>query len=166
MTPRILVAGVGNIFLGDDAFGVEAVRALSSEELPERVRVADYGTSGMHLAFDLLDGFEALILVDATPRGEEPGTVSLLDLGDGTGVTGSVPAALDAHGMQPDAVLRLLGELGGRVEKVFVVGCEPSDVEHRTGLSDPVREAIPEALRVVRTLVRELAVTTATTEEV
>ncbi len=166
MTPSILVAGVGNIFLGDDAFGVDAVRALASEVLPEDVRVADYGTSGMHLAFDLLDGFEALVLVDATPRGEPPGTVSLLDLGDGTDVTASATVALDAHGMQPDAVLGLLGELGGRVAKVFVVGCEPSDVDHRTGLTAPVREAIPEALRVVRTLVRELTTTTATIEEV
>lgn len=166
MTPRILVAGVGNIFLGDDAFGVEAARALACEEVPQDVCVADYGTSGMHLAFDLLDGFEALVLIDATPRGEAPGTVSLLDLGDGTEVTASATVALDAHGMQPDAVLGLLGELGGRVEKVFVVGCEPSDVEHRAGLTAPVREAIPEALRVVRTLVRELTGTTAATEEV
>ncbi len=151
MTARVLVAGVGNIFLGDDGFGVEVARALARRELPERVHVGDYGTSGMHLAFDLLDGYDMTILVDAAPRGEEPGTVSVLDL------RGSVPrphgGPPDGHGMHPEAVLSVLDMLGGSPGHMLVVGCEPVDTGQRMGLSRPVERAVGVAVRKIEELV-------------
>lgn len=150
MSPRVLVAGIGNIFLADDGFGVEVARRLREVDLPGQVQVGDYGTSGMHLAFDLLDGYDTAILVDATPRGEPPGTLSVLQPSD-TGRRGS--AQLDAHGMQPDAVLALLEQLGGVAPRVLVLGCEPAETERRIGLSAPVERAVAGAVRKVVQLV-------------
>jgi hydrogenase maturation protease len=167
--PRVLVAGIGNIFLGDDGFGVEVVRRLATRRLPEWVHVADYGIAGMHLAYDLLGGYRTTILVDATARGREPGTVCLIELdppaGEATRSAGEGKAAtkgaggtgprrpLDAHGMQPEAVLELLELLGGDAGRVLVVGCEPADVGHRIGLSAPVSRAVDEAVRLVHELI-------------
>ena len=131
-TPKVLVAGVGNVFLGDDGFGVEVARRLATESLPDWVRVGDFGIRGVHLAYELLEGYEAAILVDAAPRGEAPGTVYVIEpdldgepdpaVEDGTGVL------VDAHGMEPDAVFALLKALGGDIPKLLVVGCEPAEV--------------------------------------
>ena len=101
MTGRMMIAGVGNIFLGDDGFGVEVARRLADADLPGWVRVADYGISGMHLAYDLAEGFETTILIDASPRGEPPGTVYVMELSAGTWGRVGKPADADAHGMQP-----------------------------------------------------------------
>jgi hydrogenase maturation protease len=149
MRPKVLVAGIGNIFLGDDGFGVEVIKELERVVLPSWVQIADYGISGMHLAYDLLGGYETTILVDATPRGEVPGTVYVIE----ADVEG-LPAgpAVDAHGMQPDAVFRLLGMLGGDAGQVLVVGCEPACADSGMGLSEPVRAAVPEAVRLVTEL--------------
>jgi hydrogenase maturation protease len=153
-TPRVLVAGVGNVFLGDDGFGVEVARRLAEADLPAWVQVADFGIRGVHLAFELLDGYDAAILVDATPRGGTPGTLYVLepeagsDGGDGT--------LVDAHGMEPGAVLALLGALGGSPGRLLVVGCEPADVRERMGLSEPVADAVDDAVRAVRDLLEEL----------
>lgn len=148
---KVLVAGVGNIFLSDDGFGVEVARRLAGETLPEGVKVADFGIRGVHLAYELLDDYDAAILVDAAPRGGQPGTLYVIE----PRLTPNPQAAalLDAHGMQPDAVLGLLGMLGGHVDQVYVVGCEPSSVEEGIGLSEPVERAVDEAVRVVRGLV-------------
>ncbi len=152
MSRKVLVAGVGNIFLGDDGFGVEVARRLSAETLPEGVRVADFGIRGIHLAYELLNGYDTAILVDATARGGQPGTLYVIEPRvDST--SDQSAALLNAHGMQPDAVLELLGVLGGGVERVFVIGCEPSTVEEGIGLSEPVERAVDEAVRVVRALV-------------
>ena len=146
---RILVAGVGNVFLGDDGFGVEVANRLSSLALPEHVRVADFGIRGVHLAYELLErGYETTILVDATPRGGEPGTVYLLEpdlehLGHG----GADLA--DAHGMDPRAVFGLLARLGGTPGRVLIVGCEPARTEEEMGLSEPVSAAVDEAVRMI-----------------
>ncbi|MBB5152578.1 hydrogenase maturation protease [Saccharopolyspora phatthalungensis] len=148
MRARVLIAGIGNVFLGDDGFGVEVARRLADVELPPWAQVADYGISGVHLAFDLLGGYDTTILVDATPRGEEPGTISVLELRDGDRI-GTTGAAFDGHGMQPDAVLALLDTLGGDAGRVLIVGCEPADLGHRIGLSDPVRRAVDPAVRKV-----------------
>ncbi len=119
MSGKTLVAGVGNIFLGDDGFGSEVARRLMGSGLPDGVRVADYGTSGMHLAYDLSSGYETAILIDASPRGEPPGTVSVLDVDARPGPGPAAPglpagaALFDGHGMQPDVVLGMLGMLGG-----------------------------------------------------
>jgi hydrogenase maturation protease len=146
---NVLVAGVGNIFLGDDGFGVEVARRLSTVDLPAGVQVRDYGVSGMHLAYDLLDGFDTTILVDATSRGDVPGTVYVVELDPVPEPTGSV----DAHGMQPDLVLGLLRLLGGSCPRVLLVGCEPASVTDHIGLSPPVAAAVDAAVRAVLELV-------------
>jgi len=153
MTGSVLVAGVGNIFLGDDGFGVEVARRLLAEPLPENVRVADYGIRGVHLAYQLLDGYDTLILVDAVSRGEPPGTVFVIepDLGLGTPLNG-VPPAMNAHDLDPASVLGLVRHLGGRIDRVLVVGCEPQQTDERMGLSEPVQRAVGEAARLVREL--------------
>jgi hydrogenase maturation protease len=159
VTGRTLVAGVGNIFLGDDGFGVEVARRLAGVPLPEHVRVADYGISGMHLAYDVADGYELAILVDAAPRGGEPGTVTVLevepqhrrDLDAAGPLAGSM--LFDAHGMQPDIVLGTLQMLGAAACRVLVVGCEPASIDYRIGLSEPVDAAVAEAVRIVTGLV-------------
>lgn len=152
---RVLVAGIGNVFLGDDGFGVEVVRRLDMSTLHDGVDVVDYGIRGVHLAYDLLDGrWDTVVLVDAVPLDEPPGTLAVLEV-DPTGDPDLVgAAALDAHGMHPAAVLALLRDLGGTVDRVLVVGCAPAVVEERMGLSDPVAAAVDEAVRVVADVVR------------
>lgn len=155
MTGRTLIAGIGNIFLSDDGFGVEVARRLTAEHLPDGVTVVDYGIRGMHLAYDLASGFDAAILVDATARGGAPGTIYVIepDLPSGPAepAAGSDPQPLlDAHGMEPDVVLGLLDVLGGdRPGRIIVVGCEPASVGAGMGLSEPVMASVDEAVRVV-----------------
>jgi hydrogenase maturation protease len=160
VTDKVLVAGVGNIFLGDDGFGVEVARRLAGAVLPEWVSVADYGISGMHLAYDLASGFETAILIDAVPRGGEPGTIYVIEperrmepavAGPGGPLAGG--ALFDAHGMQPDVVFGILDLLGARAGRVLIVGCEPANTDYGMGLSAPVAAAVDEAVRVVLDLV-------------
>jgi hydrogenase maturation protease len=144
-----MVAGIGNIFLGDDAFGVELARRLTAETLPASVRVADYGIRGMHLAYDLLEmAPDTTILLDAISRGDEPGTLYVLEIGSGD-VPGIEPSAVDAHGMTPDAVLALLDNLGGSAGRTLLVGCEPANTEEGIGLSTTVAAAVDRAVGVV-----------------
>ncbi len=156
MANPILVAGIGNLFLSDDGFGPEVVRRLvepGQQPLPERVRVVDYGIRGMHLAYDLLDGYDALVIVDAVPRGSGPGDVTVLEVGpDDLG-----EGEFDAHGMNPVAVLGTLGSLGGTLPPTFVVGARPMSVEEGIGLSEPVAAAVPEAVAAVRRLLLRIA---------
>jgi hydrogenase maturation protease len=152
--PRILVAGIGNIFLGDDGFGVEVANRLSGDRVPDHVSVADFGIRGVHLAYELLDGYETVVLVDALPRGEAPGTVCVLEP-DRSQLSA---APMDAHSMDPAAVLATLEELGGSVDRLLVVGCEPASVEEGIGLSEPVAAAVDDAVRVVLDLVSEASV--------
>jgi hydrogenase maturation protease len=152
MTSRVLVAGVGNLFLGDDGFGPEAARRLSAIDLPDEVRVVDYGIRGMHLAYDLLDGCDRLILLDALPRGGRPGDVVVLEVGAEDVGDVEVAAEFDAHGMAPVAVLGSLASLGGSLPPTIVVGCEPLDVEEGIGLSAPVAAAVDVAVDAVRRL--------------
>jgi len=148
---EVLVAGVGNVFLGDDGFGVEVVRRLAEVELPPWVRVADYGIRGMHLAHDLANnGYPATILVDATQRGDEPGTVYIVEL-DPPSDEDSV--LIDAHGMQPDVVMSLVAALGADPGRVLLVGCEPSTLDHGMALSPVVSGAVGTAVRAVVDLV-------------
>ncbi|MFG2098356.1 hydrogenase maturation protease [Streptomyces sp. NPDC048612] len=153
---KTLIAGVGNIFLGDDGFGVEAARRLAEHQLPEGVEVVDAGVRGVHLAYQMLDGYHTVLLVDASARGGEPGTVYLLDAT--TPAERPPDTALDGHHMTPDAVLALLDTLsagtgGRRPERVLVVGCEPADVSEGIGLSTPVDAAVDEAVQIVLRLV-------------
>jgi hydrogenase maturation protease len=158
-TARTLVACLGNIFLSDDGFGVEVARRLARERLPEGVRVTDYGIRGMHLAYDLAEGFDTTILVDSAQRGDAPGTVYLIEPEPGPPAEGGDDAALarislfNAHGMQPDLVLSLAGSLGGDAGQVLVVGCEPATLEEGIGLSAPVTAAVDEAVQMITRLV-------------
>ena len=158
MSHRVLVAGIGNIFLGDDAFGVEVAARLAKADLPDWVAVGDYGTSGLHLAYDLADGVELAILVDAVPRGGNPGTVYVIEPEQPViPVGGGAPSAafFDGHGMQPDVVLGMLDSLGAQVGRVLIVGCEPASVDYGMGLSPPVAAAVDEAVRQVVALIGE-----------
>lgn len=149
---HILVAGVGNMFLGDDGFGCEVARRLADEPMPDGVRVADYGTGGVHLAFDLLDGWDALVLIDAHPRGGEPGKVYKVEV-DLNEITAGVP---DAHGMDPATVLATLRALGGEPPPTVLVGCEPADTGERLGLSSVAEAAVEPTVAAVRELIDEL----------
>jgi hydrogenase maturation protease len=159
MSRRVLVAGVGNIFLGDDGFGVEVANRLAGTEFPAGVKVADYGIRGVHLAYELLDGYDALILIDAAPRGEPPGTLSVIEPDFDAIPTADPYSAplVDAHGMEPDAVFGLLKTLGGQVAQVWVLACEPAEVTDRMGLSAPVAGAVDEAVRLARQLAEAAA---------
>ena len=157
--PRVLVAGVGNIFLSDDGFGVEVARQLANEPPSPEVRIADFGIRGVHLAYELLDGYETLVLVDAMSRGDPPGTVTVLEAPTDPGEAGDgVLEAMDAHGMQPAAVLAMLSDLGGHLDRVLVVGCEPALLDDGMGLSEPVAAAVPAAVEAVRDLIASLLV--------
>jgi hydrogenase maturation protease len=148
---------VGNIFFGDDGFGVTVVQRLASEALPDWVKVADFGIRGIHLAYDLLDnGYETTILVDATARGGEPGTVYLIEP-DLETLESPGDGSPDAHGLHPAAVFGLLRALGGMPGRVLLVGCEPSRTSEVMGLSAPVTLAVEEAVQVILTLVQREA---------
>lgn len=150
---RILVAGIGNIFHGDDAFGVEVIRHLLAHyAVPARVRVEDFGIRGYDLAYAIGDGHEAVILVDAAQRGETPGTLSLLEL-DLAQVDRATE--LDAHSLDPVAVLKLVRALGASddIGKLYLVGCEPAVLECEDGsmkLSQAVAAAVPGAVEMIR----------------
>lgn len=160
MSPeRILVAGIGNVFLGDDGFGVEVVRRLAGRELPEGVEVTDFGIRGMDLIYALQDDYEVVIFVDAAPRGEEPGTVYLLE----PEIEEDGKVVLDTHGMNPVKVIKFARTLGARPGRTLVVGCEPQVVisgedyeEMQMELSEPVRAAVEEAAKLVESLVEQI----------
>ena len=168
--PRILVAGIGNIFLGDDAFGVEVVRRWANRRLPLEARVVDFGIRGLDLTYALLDGYEAVILVDACPRGGSPGTLYVLETElDADQTNADDPAAptaamIDTHAMDPVKVLRLAAAMGSKAKRVLLVGCEPSpnSPADETGtdlsmeISAAVRAAIDPAAELVESLVARL----------
>lgn len=141
----VLVAGIGNLFLTDDGFGSEVARQLAAGPLPDRVRVVDYGIRGMHLAYDLLEGYDALVVVDALPGTGPPGALTVLEVGpDDLG-----DSELDAHGMAPVSVLASLGQLGGALPPTYVVGCQPADVGEGMGLTPAVERAVGPAVALV-----------------
>ena len=157
-TPRVLVAGIGNIFLGDDAFGVEVAQRLLRQPWPEGVRVFDFGIRSLDLAYTLSDGYDAALLIDAMPRGEPPGTLFVLEP-DLSTLDGAGPAPLETHGMDPVKVLQVVQSLGSRPARILVLGCEPEPLaadEEVMGLSPPVEAAIDEAVRLAGSLVEQL----------
>jgi hydrogenase maturation protease len=155
---RILIAGIGNIFFGDDAFGCEVAAELSKRSWPDGVNVIDFGIRGYDLAYAIMDGYDATVLIDAAPRGEKPGTVYLLEL-DPDKVDPARDEIADAHALTPTGVLQLIGMLGGRANNLYLVGCEPSrlDADGVIGLSEQVREAVPIAMRMTEELIADLA---------
>lgn len=158
--PSILIAGIGNIFLGDDAFGSEVARRLTGRKLPEEVRVVDYGIRGFDLAYALLDGYDVTIFIDATPRGGEPGTLYTIepDLSELDNID-TQSAMVEPHGMNPLKVLGMVKSMGGEFKRILLVGCEPAPLEAeegQMGLSEPVEAAVEKAIAVVESLVHEV----------
>jgi hydrogenase maturation protease len=148
---RILVAGIGNIFLGDDGFGVEVIRRLSTREIPEGVRVADFGIRGFDLAYALQDGYATTILVDAYPHGQTPGTVSLV-APDLSHLDEQPQVVVETHGMNPMNVLKMAAGMNRNLGKILLVGCEPATFgpeEGQLGLSEEVEAAVDEAVSMV-----------------
>ena len=165
---KILVAGIGNIFLGDDAFGSEVARRLMHERLPDGVRVSDFGIRSYDLAYAMMDGYDAAILVDLTSKGRAPGTVYLMepDLNE-AGSPGSGGASpypfdahlADAHSMNPARVLQMLRHFGSSPGKLYVIGCEPAILEvedEQIGMSETVEKSVPQAIEWIKTLVNDL----------
>ena len=157
---RILIAGIGNIFLGDDAFGSEVARRLMSCKLPDEVRVVDFGIRGIDLAYALLEGYEVTIFVDATPRGGEPGTLYTIepDL-DEVNRTNAQESVVETHDMNPMKVLGMVKAMGGVFKRILIVGCEPSPLEAeegQMGLSEPVEAAVVETVGLIESLVMNI----------
>ena len=158
--PSILVAGIGNIFLGDDAFGVEVIRRMAGLDLPASVRVSDFGIRGFDLAYALQDGYETTILVDACPHGQDPGTLYVIepDLKDLDNPE-DPQAAIEAHAMNPMNVLRMARAMNIELKNILLVGCEPETLggeEGQMGLSAPVEAAVDEAVKLVESLVNRI----------
>jgi hydrogenase maturation protease len=159
---NILIAGIGNIFLGDDGFGVEVVQRLARKPLPDHVRVIDFGIRGFDLAYALLDNpYDLTVLVDATAQGGTPGMLytiepdfSKLDTVDGAEIS---PASIETHGMNPMRVFQLVKSMGGQFKRVVILGCEPETLgpenEGQLGLSDTVQAAVDEAVRLLERLI-------------
>lgn len=157
--PKILIAGIGNIFLGDDGFGVEVTRRLTQTDLPDTVRVIDFGIRGLDLVYALEDGYETTILVDAFPRGQTPGTVYVVepDLNDPNATIGP-ENFVEPHDMNPTNVLRMAKAMSVPMKRLLLVGCEPATFggeEGHMGLSEPVQNALDEAVQIIQELVRK-----------
>jgi hydrogenase maturation protease len=158
VTRRVLVAGIGNIFLSDDGFGVEVANRLVRRPIPEGVRVADFGIRGIHLAYELLDGYDALVLIDAMPMGDPPGTLAVIEpdplpppaAGD------DLAPVVDAHSMNPGVVLSMLAGLEASVERIVIVGCEPASLDEGIGLSPQVSDAVDRAVALCEDVVAQL----------
>lgn len=156
----ILVACIGNIFNGDDAFGVEVARSLSHAKLPDGVRVTDFGIRGIDLTYALMDGYDAVILVDAAQRGEAPGVVSVVEpeLIESENLS-KKDLSLSPHELDPAKVLRLMWALGGSCQRVLLVACEPLTLggeEGVMGLSEPVAAAVSVAAETIEKLIEEM----------
>ena len=155
---RILVAGIGNAFLGDDGFGGQVAQRLEKRELPEGVAVFDFGTGGLDLAYEVMRGYDALVLVDVSRQGEPPGTLYVMEP-DPAEIDGGIEdgTVIDPHGMDPETVLRFVKAVGGWPGKVVVIACEPETLgEMGWGLSKDVEAAVDRAVDVVLKTVGEL----------
>jgi len=155
---KILVAGIGNIFMGDDAFGSEVARRLTNELWPPEVRVTDFGIRSYDLAYALMEGYDVTILVDATSRQQPPGTVYLIEL-DLSQLDHLDETMADAHSMSPVKVLQMLRTFGSSPGRLYLVGCEPAILEvedGEIGLSKIVEASIPRAIELIKSLVNDL----------
>jgi hydrogenase maturation protease len=162
MTARILVAGIGNIFLGDDGFGPEVMRHVVGQRIDDDVHPVDYGIRGMHLAYDLLEDWRALVLVDALPDRGTPGTLHVFEADH---ETLSPTAGLEAHSMDPAAVFATLRALGGSPPQTIVIGCEVQNIDEGMGLSAPVSAAVPRAVAALNEVLVDLSTRTTASAE-
>jgi hydrogenase maturation protease len=155
---QILVAGVGNTWMRDDGFGGEVARQLRERELPDGVAVADFGTGGLDLAYEVMRGYDALVLVDASRQGGEPGTLYVMEPLEADIAAGIEDGEMiDPHGMDPQTVMRFIRAVGGWPGKIVVIGCEPGEVEDMgIGLSAEVQSAVSHAVDLVVTTVADL----------
>jgi hydrogenase maturation protease len=157
---RVLIAGIGNIFFGDDAFGSHVARRLAFRQLPDGVRVGDFGIRGLDLAYALTDGYDLAILIDVTPQGGPAGTLYIIEP-DLTGTDDADkpgPSLADGHTLEPRSVLRLARQIGGCCPRIRLVGCEPAELGCEGGsmeLSTPVQSAVDEACALVQSLVAD-----------
>jgi len=149
---NVLVAGIGNIFFGDDGFGVEVIKQMKGVAVPAGVKVEDFGIRGVHLSYELLDDYDALVLIDAMPMGEEPGTVAIFE----PDLEAVEASSADAHSMNPAVVLGMLANMGGNVPYVVIVGCEPLVIEEGIGLSEPVAAAVGPAIATVHEVLNDI----------
>ena len=147
----MLVAGIGNVFLGDDAFGVEVAQRLAATPMPDGVEVLDVGIRGVHLAYQLMDGYDELLLVDAVSRGDAPGTVTVVE----PSVHTLTPEPIDPHRLEPGPLLASVQAFGAMPGRVVLVGCEPADLGEAMGLSPIVADAVGPAIAAVRRLIDE-----------
>ena len=153
---RALIAGLGNVFHGDDGFGVEVTARLLAADRPawpDGVTVRDFGIRGVHLAYELLDGYDLVVIADAVSRGGEPGTLYVIE--HQRRPDDAPPAMVDAHDMAPDEVLALVPALGGTLGRVVVVGCEPELIGPTMGLSEEVGRSVERAARLIVDIVRD-----------
>ena len=159
-TKRILIAGIGNIFMGDDAFGVEVASKLAGHTFPQGVRVADFGIRGFDLAYALMDGYETTILVDAYPGEGEPGTLFVLEPNlQNWDSAETRPGFVDPHGMDPLNVLHMAKHMGGVLKRILLLGCVPATLgpaEGQMGLSAPVTAAVDEAVQLIDSLLTRI----------
>ncbi|HSS20527.1 MAG TPA: hydrogenase maturation protease [Pyrinomonadaceae bacterium] len=158
MKPTILIACIGNIFLGDDGFGCEVARHLNQCEWPDNVKVVDFGIRGFDLTYGLLDGHDLTIFVDATPRGDAPGTLYIIEPELAEIENSQNGQMVDGHSMNPMKVLCLAKSMGAQFKKILLVGCEPGTFgpeEGQLGLSEPVAAAVDEAVKLVQSLVEK-----------
>ena len=154
---KILIAGIGNVLQGDDAFGCEVIRELSRGDLPRQVTATDFGIRGHDLAYALTDGYDLAILVDAVSCKRSPGTVCVIEP-DLNRLNELAPMTVDAHSLNPVAVLQMAQSVGALGSKLLLVGCEPAALKNEggeIGLSKPVRQAVPEAVKIIRSLITE-----------
>ncbi len=159
MSHSILIAGIGNIFQGDDAFGVAVARKLASMKLADNIRVMDIGIRSIDLCFALLDGFDVIILVDASARGGAPGTVYTIAIEPDDVPDVAETSITNSHGLDPVSVLALAKSMEAKLNNVFLIACEPLITEHddsgHIGLSDPVEAAVNPAIETILQLIRE-----------
>lgn len=157
--PRILIACIGNIFLGDDAFGCRVAELLANRDLPPEAEVRDFGIRGLDLAYALMDGYATTIFVDAAPRGGKPGDVYVIEA-DKTENEDAVISGVEPHNMDPLKVLAMVRSMGGDPGKIYVVGCEPlftnAEGDGHMGLSGPVEAALSKGVEAVESLIEKI----------
>ena len=156
---RVLIAGIGNAWQRDDGFGSEVARRLDHEELPDGVAVIDFGTGGLDLAYQAMYGYDAILMIDISRQGGEPGTLYVMEVDEDEVAAGAVEdgEVLNPHGMDPETVLRFIKITGSWPGKVVIVACEPQTVEEMgMGLSPVVEEAVDRAVTLVLETANEL----------